>query len=86
MQLQTYSPPNPQQIHALLDILLSNFISNLTRIEEKNKYKNKSGQIVYIHHLSDTYLSNNLFLGCTEFYGNEQGRTYMRYPFPVSNY
>ena len=41
---------------------------------------------MHIHHLADTYLRNNLFLCCTEFYGNEHARTYMRYPFPVTNY
>lgn len=27
-----------------------------------------------------------MFLSCVEFYGNEKGRNYMRYPFPVRNY
>jgi hypothetical protein len=54
----------------MLDILLDVFIHNLCRAEEKNKYKNKSNQIVFVHHLSDTYLSSNLFLCCTEFFGN----------------
>lgn len=62
------------------------FVNNLCRLEEKNKYKNKHNQLVYVHHISDNYLRNNLFVGCTEFYGNELGKTYLRYPFPVRNY
>lgn len=65
IDLTSYSKPSARDVEAILNILLTTFISNLSRLDDKNKYKNKDDQEVYIHHLSDTYLRNNLFLGCT---------------------
>lgn len=85
MDFSSYRQPNHHEINSILDILLDSFVNNLCKIEDNFKYKNKANQLVVIHHLSDTYLKNNLFLGCTQFFGNQRGRTYMRYPFPVQN-
>jgi hypothetical protein len=70
MDFTEYKQPDNKQITALLDVLLDAFLNNLCKLESKNKYKNKNDQVVVVHHLSDTYLKNNLFLGCTEFYGS----------------
>ena len=57
----------------------------MCRFEEKNKYRNTADKVVSVHYLSDNYLKTQQFLCCTQFYDNEQGRTYMRYPFQVKN-
>lgn len=86
IDLTTYSPPSPDQISEILDIMLVSFPENICKIEKNNQYINRNSEKVYIHRLSSLYKLQHDFVGCVDFFSNLGNRKYMRYPFLIRNY